>query len=72
MRCSYYPQSLVEIRGAIWEIGSWFWGSCPVGAVHPELPDLTGLTGAAHQPDRCKGYVAFASDECLVEFPIVS
>jgi hypothetical protein len=25
MRCSYYPQSLVQIRGAIWEIGSWIW-----------------------------------------------
>jgi hypothetical protein len=27
MRCSYYPQSLVRIRGAIREIGSWIWGS---------------------------------------------
>jgi hypothetical protein len=27
MRCSYYPQSLAQIRGAIREIGSWFWGS---------------------------------------------
>ena len=27
MRCSYYPQSLVQNRGAIWEIGSWIWGS---------------------------------------------
>jgi hypothetical protein len=26
MRCSYYPQSLVQIRGAIREIGSWIWG----------------------------------------------
>jgi hypothetical protein len=40
MRCSYYPQSLVQIRGAIREIGSWIWGSGPVGAVHPELPRL--------------------------------
>jgi hypothetical protein len=27
MRCSYYPQSLAQIRGAILEIGSWIWGS---------------------------------------------
>jgi hypothetical protein len=27
MRCSYYPQSLAQIRGAIQEIGSWIWGS---------------------------------------------
>jgi hypothetical protein len=45
MRCSYYPQSLVQIRGAIREIGSWIWGSWPAVAVHPELPSLTGLIG---------------------------
>jgi hypothetical protein len=27
MRCSYYPQSLVQVRGAIWEIEVWIWGS---------------------------------------------
>jgi hypothetical protein len=27
MRCSYYPRSLAQIRGAIREIGSWIWGS---------------------------------------------
>jgi hypothetical protein len=27
MRCSYYPQSLAQIRGAIREIKSWIWGS---------------------------------------------
>jgi hypothetical protein len=27
MKCSYYPQSLVQICGAIREIGSWIWGS---------------------------------------------
>jgi hypothetical protein len=26
MRCSYYPQSLVQIRGANLEIGSWIRG----------------------------------------------
>jgi hypothetical protein len=27
MRCSYYPQSLVQVRGAIPEIEIWIWGS---------------------------------------------
>jgi hypothetical protein len=27
MWCSYYPQSLAQIRGVIREIGSWIWGS---------------------------------------------
>jgi hypothetical protein len=27
MRCSYYPESLAQIHGAIREIRSWIWGS---------------------------------------------
>jgi hypothetical protein len=27
MRCSLYPQSLVQVRGAIREIEFWIWGS---------------------------------------------
>jgi hypothetical protein len=27
MRCSLYPQSLVQVRGAIREIEVWIWGS---------------------------------------------
>jgi hypothetical protein len=27
MRCSYYPQCLAQIRGAIRQIRSWIWGS---------------------------------------------
>jgi hypothetical protein len=46
MKCSYYPQSLVEVCGAIREIEVWIWRSWPAGAVHPELPGYTGLTGA--------------------------
>jgi hypothetical protein len=46
MRCSYYPQSLVQVRGAIREIEVWIWRSWPAGAVHPELPRL-------HRSDRC-------------------
>jgi hypothetical protein len=29
MRCSYYPQSLAQICGAIREIESWIWGVDP-------------------------------------------
>jgi hypothetical protein len=50
MRCSYYPQSLVQVCGAIREIEVWIWRSCPVGAVHPELPRL-------HGSDRCSWLV---------------
>jgi hypothetical protein len=46
MRCSHYPQSLVQIRGVIRKIGSWIWGSWPVGDVQPESSAHTGLTGA--------------------------
>jgi hypothetical protein len=27
MRCSYYPQNLVQISGVNREIGGWIWGS---------------------------------------------
>jgi hypothetical protein len=27
IRCSYYPQSLAHVRGAIREIKVWIWGS---------------------------------------------
>jgi hypothetical protein len=46
MRCSYYPQSLAQIRGVIREIRSWIWGSWPAGAIHPKSSGHTGLTGA--------------------------
>jgi hypothetical protein len=46
MRCSYYPQSFVRIRGANREIESWIWRSWPAGSVHPELHRL-------HLSDRC-------------------
>jgi hypothetical protein len=46
MRCSYYPQSLVQGRGVIREIEVWIWRGWPAGAVHPELPRL-------HRSDRC-------------------
>jgi hypothetical protein len=55
MRCSYYPQSIVRIRGANWEIRSWFWRSWPTGCCSSRATQawpfwpvlLTGLTGAS-------------------------
>jgi hypothetical protein len=71
MRCSYYPQSLVQVRGAIREIEVWIWGSWPAGAVHPELPRL-------HRSDRCswlvwpvQPLVGFCSGERLGEVAVV-
>jgi hypothetical protein len=54
MRCSYYLQSLAQIRGAIRLIRSWIWGkltrgrcSSPSGQAWPVWPMLvTSLTGA--------------------------
>jgi hypothetical protein len=58
MRCSYYPQSLVQIRGANREIRSWIWRSLPASSVHPELPRF-------HRSNRCALFVGFASAELL-------
>jgi hypothetical protein len=54
MRCSYYPQSLVWIRGANWEIKVWIWGNWPWVAVHPKLPRL----------DRCSWPVWSVQGPC--------
>jgi hypothetical protein len=71
MRCSYYPKSLAQIRGAIPEIGSWIWGCWPAGAVHPKSSGHTGLTSSSHRSNRCRLSVEFCSGEHLGEFPIV-
>jgi hypothetical protein len=71
MRCSYYPQSLAQIRGAIREIGSWIWGSSPAGVVHPESPGHTGLTSASYWSDRCRPQLGFCLCERLGEFAVV-
>jgi hypothetical protein len=60
MRCSYYPQSLAQIRGAIREIGSWIWGSLLTGVVHPESSGHTGLTRASHRSDWYSLRLSFA------------
>jgi hypothetical protein len=72
MRCSYYPQSLAQIHGAIREIGTWICGSSPASVVHPENPGHTGLTGASHRSDRCRSQLGFCSGERLGEFAIAS
>jgi hypothetical protein len=66
MRCSYYPQSLAQIHGAIREVGSWIWGSWPAGAVRPESSCHTGLTGA----DSCWVLLGwtFGCVRCCFEF----
>jgi hypothetical protein len=65
MRCSYYPQSLAQVRGPIREIKVWIWGSWPAGAVHPKLPRLTDLTSVRDRSDWCRPFVGFASGELL-------
>jgi hypothetical protein len=71
MRCSSYPQSLVQICGAIREIRSWIWGCWPAGAVHPD--ELR-----SHRSDQCLSLVwpvqtpvEFCSGECLGQFDVV-
>jgi hypothetical protein len=71
MRCFYCPQSLVQIRGAIREIGSWIWGCWPAGVVHPD--ELR-----SHRSDRCLSpfwpvwtLVEFCSGERLSEVAVV-
>jgi hypothetical protein len=71
MRCSYYPQSLAQIRGAIRDIRSWIWGSWPAGVVHSESSGHTVLTGASHRSDRCGRLLSFCSGEHLGEFTVV-
>jgi hypothetical protein len=53
MRCSYYPQSLAQIRGAIREIGSGIWGVDPRVLFIPSCPRVTGLISALDRSKRC-------------------
>jgi hypothetical protein len=54
MMCSYYPQSLVQVRGVD-----------PQVLFIPSCPSYTGLTGALDRSDRCEPIVGFASGELL-------
>jgi hypothetical protein len=60
LRRSYYTQSLVQIRGAIREIGSWIWGVDPRVLFIPTSSGHTGLTGASHRSDWCELLLCFA------------
>jgi hypothetical protein len=62
MRCSYYPQSLVQIRGAIREIGVGFGG---VDSRVLFISSCPGLTGLCDRSDRYMPLVGFASGELL-------
>jgi hypothetical protein len=55
MRCSYYPQSLVQNRGAIREIGSWFWGELTHGC----------CSSRAAQSDQCCSPVWLVQRPCV-------
>jgi hypothetical protein len=61
MRCSYYPQSLAQIRGAIREIGSWIWGVDSQTLFIPSCLGMSDLTGALDRSDRCESLVGFVS-----------
>jgi hypothetical protein len=65
MRCLYYPQSLVQVCGAIRDIEVWIWGVDPQVLFILSYPGYTGLTGALDRSDRCKPLVGFASGELL-------
>jgi hypothetical protein len=53
MRCSYYPQSLVQVRGAFGRSWFGFGGVAPRVLFIPRCPGYTGLTGALDRSDRC-------------------
>jgi hypothetical protein len=60
MRCSYYPQSLAQIHGAIRESGVGFGGVDPRVLFIPTSSGHTGLTSASHRSDRCRPLLVFA------------
>jgi hypothetical protein len=60
MRCSYYPQSPAQIRGAIRRSGVGFGGVDPRVLFILTSSGHTGLTGASHQSDRCKLLLGFS------------
>jgi hypothetical protein len=66
MRCSYYSQSLVRIRGANRETRVGFEGVDPRALFIPSCPGVTGLTRALDQSDQCKTLVRFISGNCLI------
>jgi hypothetical protein len=70
MRCSYYPQSLVRICGAIGRSGVGFGGVDPRVLFIPSCPDVTGLTGALDRSDRCKPFVEFGLVICLIRLSL--
>jgi hypothetical protein len=65
MRCSYYPQSLVWIRGAIGRSGVGFGGVDSRVLFIPSCPGYAVLTAALDRFDRSEPCVGFASGELL-------
>jgi hypothetical protein len=65
MRCSYYSQSLVRIRGANQISGVGFGGVDPRVLFILSCPRVIGLTGASDRSDRRVPFVRFASGELI-------
>jgi hypothetical protein len=66
MRCSYYPQSLAQVCGAIRERPRFGFGGVDLRVLFiPNCPGYTGLTGVLDWFDQCKPLVGFASGELL-------
>jgi hypothetical protein len=60
MRCSYYPQSLVQVRERYGRSRFGFGGVDPRVLFISSCPGYTGLTGAFDQSDRCNPWWVFA------------
>jgi hypothetical protein len=65
MRCSYYPQSLVQVRERFGRSKFRFGGVDPRVLFIPSCPGYTGLTGALDRSDRCESLVGLASSEMV-------
>jgi hypothetical protein len=65
MRCPYYPQGLVQVRGAIRGSRFGFEGVDPWVLFISSCPGYIGLTGALDRSGRCESHVGFASGELL-------
>jgi hypothetical protein len=66
MRCTYYPQSLVQIQvERFGRSGVGFGGVDSRVLFIPSCPGLTSLTGVCDRSDRCMTLVGFASGELL-------
>jgi hypothetical protein len=66
MRCSYYPQSLVQNRGANQEIGSWIWRSWPVGCYSSRAAQVWPVWPVQAFCGSCLGWTSWWVPCCRV------